>query len=195
MRLHCKLGSKNCTPKSNEYQIPNFCAEFNNDLIVIQDTVHIGAKLRTRLLNPSIILPVGNYSIPANHLQTLINTISKDKHCLNLKDISSKDKMNYKSVEKISDDKVISLLKNQIPGSNAIVLYLKIINLFTNAFLNKTLQPLTRIYDVWYCIFILRFWRVWLHDSKYSITDNFITLNAYICMEINAHGLTNIILN
>lgn len=47
-----------------------------------------------------------------------------------------------------------------------------------------------RIYYLWYSVFFLRLWRAWLlnHDT-HSTEHNFITLNAYICVEINAHGM------
>ena len=102
--------------------------------------------------------------------------------------------MNYASMEKISDNKVVDLLIQEIPGSKGTVFYLKIINLFTDAFLSKDLEPLSRIYKAWFCIFVLRLWRAWLKKSDYSLMNNFITLNAYVCMEINAHGLINIML-
>ena len=130
MRLHAKLQTR---VDEKNIHIPYFCADCNSDnFVVIQDIIHVGAKFRTRFLKTSIVLPFGNYLASANHLQTIIDTISKDKHCLNLKDLSLKDKMNYASVEKISD-KVIDLLIQEIPGSKGTVLYLKIINLFTDA--------------------------------------------------------------
>ena len=33
----------------------------------VQDTVHIGTKLRTRLLKPNVTLPIGNFLISASH--------------------------------------------------------------------------------------------------------------------------------
>ena len=44
-------------------------------------------------------------------------------------------------------------------------------------------------------VFALRIWRTWiLCDDAYSLTENFISLNSYLCAEINAHSLTLIIL-
>jgi len=54
----------------------------------IQDTVHIGTKLRTRLLKPNVTLPIGNFLISASHLQELIETYSKDKHLLRRSDLN-----------------------------------------------------------------------------------------------------------
>lgn len=42
--------------------------------------------------------------------------------------------------------------------------------------------------------FFLRLWRAWLNSvPEYSLTNNCITANAYLCIELNAHGLLNAI--
>lgn len=53
----------------------------------------------------------------------------------------------------------------------------------------KKLDPIERIEKAWYAVFFLRYWRQWiiLHP-QYSL-QNFITYNAYICVELNAHAL------
>ncbi|CAH1106806.1 unnamed protein product [Psylliodes chrysocephalus] len=51
-----------------------------------------------------------------------------------------------------------------------------------------------RLYNLWYSVFILRIWRQWIKQSdSYTLKDNFITLNAYTCIEINAHSIISII--
>lgn len=50
--------------------------------VPIQDTVHIGTKLKIRLLNPKIALKMGNYKVSKGHLVDLINNLSKDQHLL-----------------------------------------------------------------------------------------------------------------
>lgn len=61
-----------------------------------------------------------------------MSKVSKDKHYLNSKDLSLKDKMNYKSVEKISDPKITDLLHEHVAESDATILYLRVIHLFTS---------------------------------------------------------------
>lgn len=42
--------------------------------------------------------------------------------------------------------------------------------------------------------FFLRLWRLWLKSNqKFSISDNFISLNTYVCLEINAKALLDAI--
>ena len=52
-----------------------------------------------------------------------------------------------------------------------------------------------RLYSLWYSLFFLRLWRAsLLANEVYSTEHNFVTLNSYVCIEINAHGLYNMIL-
>ncbi len=65
----------------------------------------------------------------------------------------------------------------------------------TSSYLDKTISPLERVYRIWYATFSLRFWRYWmLCDDSYKLADNFVTLNSYLCLEINAHSLILLIL-
>lgn len=59
-----------------------------------------------------------------------------------------------------------------------------------SSYLDKSLTPLERVYRIWFATFSFRIWRYWMCcDETYSLGVNFITLNAYLCCEINAHGL------
>jgi hypothetical protein len=64
----------------------------------------------------------------------------------------------------------------------------------TSSYLDKTLDPLQRVYRLWYYVFSLSYGRFWLScDSVYPLANHFITLNAYLCAEINAHALIMLI--
>jgi len=60
---------------------------------------------------------------------------------------------------------------------------------------DKTLSPIERVALMWEVIFFLRIWKALLSKNGYSETDNFITGNAYICVELNAHILLGILYN
>ena len=74
-------------------------------------------------------------------------------------------------------------------GSEVTCFYLKLMRLITASYLDKSLSPLDRIYGIWYSCLALRYWRHWLQENGYKLDINFITLNAYMCVEINAHAL------
>lgn len=163
------------------------------DIAYIQDSVHIGTKLRNRLLKPSILLPMGCKQVSVSHLKLLISRAPKDIHGLVLKDICPQDRQNYGSLEKLMKPEVWDSLSGHVIDSQATVMYLKLCEHITSSLRDINLSPLERINKIWYALFFIRVWRVWIKKSSYSLTNNFITLNAYACVEINAHELVHVI--
>lgn len=195
MRLKMSLGTE--IPNFDAVgcdSIRGFHATLLPNFICTQDTVHIGTKLRSRLLKHSIILPLGDFFVTSGHLQVLIDKISKDKHLLSQSDLSPKDKMNFASVVKIYDPKIWALLEEYAAGSEGTRQYLKLIYYVLNSFLSVSISIVDRIYYLWYCVFFLRLWRSWLQTTDYSVTNNCTTGNTYMCIELNAHGLINSVL-
>jgi hypothetical protein len=63
-------------------------------------------------------------------------------------------------------------------------------DLVKSSFLEKNISPLQRINKIWTVVFCLRYWRLWLTcDRVYTLGKNFISSNAYLSIEINAHSL------
>ena len=54
-----------------------FWAKRLTSLVYIQDYVYVAVKLKARLLKPSIILPMGNYTAGPHHLNLLYNNYEK----------------------------------------------------------------------------------------------------------------------
>ena len=153
----------------------------------IQDTVHIAVKLKTRLLKPSVILPLGSYIATSAHLNILKNSYGKDVHGIRDRDINHKDKQNFDAVLNIV--KAASIL-DKIPDSLGTKCYLEVIQCVVDSYLDKSLSPLERINKIWYAAFFLRLWRQWLLlNRNYTLKNNFITGNAFKCVELNAHAM------
>lgn len=192
MRSHLELGQ-------NRYNDINFPEWFNAKLclpatyIPIQDTVHIGTKFRNRILNCT--LKMGKYDITINHIASLIESFTKEKHNLCLSTIKLKDRQNFESVMRICDDKVIDLLSS-VSGSDGTILYLKVLSNILRSFLDLRLTPIERIRHIWFAIFVLRIWKKFILQSKkkYTVADHFITQNCYACVEINAHAIVFLML-
>ena len=128
-----------------------------------------------------------------SHLMDLIESKSKDKHYLTKSDLYSKGKMNYESAKKMSDDKVLGLLET-MPNTKGTSMYLRLMNYLIVALIDPTADFNTKIYKIWYCVFICRFWKHWIKEnSQYSLKDNFLTLNTYTCIELNGHMLIKLI--
>lgn len=59
--------------------------------------------------------------------------------------------------------------------------------------MRPTLTP-GAIFNLVRFFFILRSWRLRItKNEKYSVTESFMTQNAYICTEINGHSLINVL--
>lgn len=153
----------------------------------VQDIVHIAVKLKSRLLKPSIILPMDMYTATSRHLHSLQTTFAKDLHGLWDKDISHKDKQNFDAMLHIVK---ASHLLDKIKDANATKSYVDLIGCTVDSFLDMSLDPVMRIEKVWYAVFFLRYWREWilLHPS-YTLQQNFVTSNVYMCVELCAHAL------
>ena len=155
----------------------------------VQDTVHIAVKLKSRLVKPSIVLPLGKYVAGVHHLRLVHRTFGKDQHGLRERDINHKDKQNYDAVLKITSNSFMTLL-SQNPDAKGTSAFLDVIRCMIDSFLDKTLNVFSRIEKAWYAVFFLRYWHQWLLlNPNYTLGNNFITLNAYICVELNAHAL------
>lgn len=165
---------------------------FNRNCSFVQDHIHIGTKLRNRLLKASIELPMGNKIVSISHLKILINEVQKDIHGLSMKDICPDDRQNFGSLEKMMKPAASNALTNYIVGSQGTAMFLKICNEITSSFCADDLSPLERVYRIWRAIFFLRIWRKWIQtpqSSKLNLSENFISSNAYHCIEINGNNL------
>nr|CAH0101513.1 unnamed protein product [Daphnia galeata] len=66
--------------------------------------------------------------------------------------------MNYPSVERLCKQKVIDLLEQHVPGSDATRFFLKLMLYSTSSFLDPNLSPLSRVYRIWFVAFGLSCW-------------------------------------
>ena len=94
--------------------------------VCFQDGVHLCGRLRNRLLASDVCLVIGEQRASISHLLELIENQLKLDHGLVMSDICVKDKQNYASCEKISNDAVLLGLK-RIPGSMATQVYIRVI--------------------------------------------------------------------
>lgn len=179
---------------SQENSNINFHHILKSILICVQDSVHIGTKLRNRLLNSSIILQIGNQVASAVHLNDLIEKIAKDVHGLVKTDAYPEDRQNFQSLEKIMNDRVLAALKEHIVDSEGTIRYIELCRDITSAYLDENISASERIFRIWKSIYFLRCWRKWVQDTKTcTLANNFISLNAYTCVEINGHALNELI--
>ncbi|CAG9773365.1 unnamed protein product [Ceutorhynchus assimilis] len=176
-------------PYSPYFQINYAIEKPEEKPCVFQDTIHIATKIETRLLKKNIILPMGTYFVSSDHLSSLIKDFSKDKHLLNSGDLEGLDKMNFEAIDKLSASCVTDLLlqNEQYKATRQLLVLTRAI---LDSFIDKSLKVERRVYLIWYVTFFIRLWRNWIkHDEKYTLSKNWLTLNTYTCIEINAHSL------
>ena len=174
-----------------------FMPQLMKNCLFSQDTVHLLAKMRTRLLLPSNILVLGDETACPAHLNFVLNEFPKEKHGLSARCLDVKDKQNYSSIEKLLDDGVLECLNefNATISTKGTCAYLKIMKNIRNSFFKKSFSPEERLYYAWNSLFFLRIWRVWLEMFNYKEQDHFVTSNIYVCIEINCHMLLNLLYN
>ena len=142
---------------------------------------------------------MGKYKVTLQHLYKLIKTTNKLDHNMTKSDLNVHDKQNFSSCQRISDDKVLNLLLLN-DHYKATYNYLLVLNLLILAYTEPKVSLSSRIYYAWIVLFFIRLWRVWLYITKRtcksSIQSNnqneqhhFITSNALLSIELNAHYL------
>lgn len=198
MRRDMKLGIESSIFRDNEWF--RCGREHLKAPFCVQDTVHVGGKMRNRLLKTMEkprMLPLGKkYFIRLKHLVFLIDNFTKDKHQLTASVLNPVDKMNFPSVLRICDQKVIDLLYANVKDSMGTITYLGMMRDIIDSYRDKDLLPLDRVRKIWYPVFICRIWKEYvLSRPSLTIENNFLTQNCYSCIELNAHSLILILLN
>ena len=104
-----------------------------------------------------------------------------------MRDINHRDKQNFQAVINITS---AAHLLSKVPDADATKCYVELIQCVMDSYLDKSLDSLTRIEKIWYVTFFMRYWWKWLMLNKgYTLKDHFVTSNAYMCIEMNAHAL------
>lgn len=170
-----------------------WCAPFLSDIhCFVQDMLHLAIKLKRAFCNEPYSLRFGRFDINSAHLKYMIRTSGKHAHGITDFDLAGTDAMNFRVVLKMIDPRVRQEL-SAVPESDGTVLFLETVKAILDSFLDKSLKPRERLHLLWRSLFIFRIWRSWLlaHPS-YSL-KNFITSNAFLCIEINAHAMLALI--
>lgn len=81
-----------------------------------------------------------------------------------------------------------------ITENKGTVKFLKMMNNVLTSYLDKSISIQERIYRIWYSVYFLRIQRNFiLKSKKYTLKDNFITSNAFSCIELNAATLVQLV--
>jgi hypothetical protein len=94
-------------------------------IVFFQDSIHLCTKLRNRLLSSKATMLLGDKLISIKHLLELIESTSKLNHNLVKSDVLPKDRQNFASCEKISNEVVLNGLAS-VSASQATRIYLEV---------------------------------------------------------------------
>lgn len=114
----------------------------DSNICFLQDIVHIGTKLRNRLLDLVIFLLIGNKVVSVGHLKILINSVPKAVHGLVYSDICPDDRQNYNSLVKVMEPRVRKALAAYVLGSEGTIEFIKICDEITSSLYDDNLSPL-----------------------------------------------------
>lgn len=101
--------TENVLPQFTRFFFSSMDVDFSdsNQPLCYQDTIHTVAKLKNQLMKErtdEIFLQVGDYVVSGSFLHILLDQESKFEHGLTSSDLLE-DKMNFRAVQKISDEK------------------------------------------------------------------------------------------
>lgn len=181
---------------SHIYENKWFDNPTDSSICFLQDVVHIGTKLRNRLLDSVIFLTIGNKIASVSHLKILIDTVPKAVHGLVYSDVCPEDRQNFNSLEKIMQPHVREALARSVFGSEGTIEYIRICQEVTSSLYDDSLSPLERLSRIWRSTFFVRAWRLDVKRATkngLNLDNNFLTRNAYQCIELNAKNLVILI--
>ena len=91
--------------KQNESELSEWTS-LKDICLANQDTVHLLAKLKNKLLTPSNLIVLGKDVACASHLIHVVDKIPKARHGLTRQAVDNKDKQNYDSITLLLDKNV-----------------------------------------------------------------------------------------
>ena len=111
-----------------------------------------------------------------------------------LEDIYHKYKQNYDAVLHLTSKSVLLLL-SKLPDAQGTWAFLHMMQCVMDSYLVRKLGPMVRLEKAWFAVFLVCYWHWWLLQHPCcTLTHNFITTNAHVCIELNSHKLIILLL-
>jgi hypothetical protein len=165
----------------------------HSEIFSIQDVDHVLKKLKTRLYDESDLMIIGSSFATLAHLIIIYKKYDKLQHKLILSDIDASDTMNYSAINKIINDDVINLMRNE-ERMEGTVCYLEIMRAISKAFKEPTTSAGDRLFHAAWTVCFLRIWKSWMLKHKVPL-KNFLSDNAHDCIELNFLFLLHLSMN
>jgi hypothetical protein len=131
------------------------------------------------MLTPNATLLLGDSLVSIDILRKVLSTTSKFFHGLVSSDLNPNDHQNFASCQKICRDEVFEVLEH-IDGSSGTIIYLSLLRSVIDAYHEKGILFLKRIYFAWHAVFISRIWLTWIQTTtKEELDDKLTTLTEH----------------
>ena len=178
------------------------CAEVVDEapLIMMQDPLHVGKKLRNPLLSATRVVFWGKYVASKNHLLLVLQKFNKDEHGLLEEDVNVKDKQNFPAVQRIAFPKVRKCLEQldaglQGEGFNCqehvkgTILHLEVIWAFLEVFYGRG-SLLDRVKLSSFVVHMIYFGTEYIRHSRHGhyLKDNWLTRESITDCLISCHS-------
>lgn len=152
---------------------------------MLNDSFHLIVKLIWRLMRKT--MNIGNSIASKAHILDALNVHGKLETGISQTIIiDDKDAMNYERADKLTRPSVVELLDG--PGHAATQFYLKLAMNVRIALIDISVSPEERLKRLWCAAFMSRMWRASV-VKKGRLIDDFMTSNAYMCLEVAAHNM------
>ncbi len=162
--------------------------------IFFQDPPHKVNNMKNRFCNLAIDMRMGKYLVTVNHLILLIQRAPKNQHLLNASDLGNNDKMNYKVIIKMSNEKTLGALWEKVKEeSRGTIVFLRMLRNLLDAFTQEDMKVEDRVYKAFLVLMFFRIWRYYCLKSNDSNLENFVSPEAYQSIEINVWCLLKLI--
>ena len=142
-----------------------FNATWTPDIIYMQDFSHILTKMYRRLHHGYLI--IGEKPVTVNIINILLQTEKdtqvgttkiRSKYGLRKFELERSDTMSMRCPEKICKDIVIDGVRENVPNSEGLVLYLKMMQAVQTAYISPGIKTEQRVYSAFWLLIVSRLW-------------------------------------
>lgn len=175
------------------YGTLELCGNLMADILGTQDAFHILKRFKNLMNQFSRLMCVGNHIITVNHLIIMYKKYDKVMHGIVQSDLDVTDFMNYDCIYKITNDRVLDLLRT-MDSAKGTVLYLELIQSGLRAFVDHNTSISDRLFNAVYMVYFLRFWKFDIIKNK-MLSESFITSSCYEGLEMNLLWLLRLVID
>lgn len=154
---------------------------------VLNDAMHLVVKIIWRLVRKNMM--IGNCHASRSIIHDTLLTNGKANTGVDPSVVTDiKDAMNYDRAEKLCSSGVYNLMNSEQELGTK--LFLKMATCVNDAFVKSSSSPEERLHKSYYALFFCRLWRKHTVTTRgRTLKDDFLSSNAYTCLEINVHNL------